>query len=200
MKRSIFILFVTGFVVCLGIVCADARSVLSPIKVSGVVDRSVIGGQGLRVVSIWDNRKVTTIAADGSFTTVVSNQRPQKISLADSSGATRALAIVLPRESGAIRFDAASTAEAVLFQDSGSFGNIADVEKLLARIKNDPSFEKLSVFLKASLLSRSLEELSSDNKYIELVENCNSQIFGQDQRAIREKLSSAEGRLKTLLE
>ena len=195
-KNIVCLVFLTAF--CVGSV--QARTVLSPIKAKGIVDRAQIGGAGLHVVSIWDARPIVSVAADGGFTTVISNQRPQKISLIDTDGSTRALAISLPDKPDNITFDATSTAAAVLFQDSGSFGKSADVERFLKLAEKKDSFKRLVLFLKSNLLNNSLEQLNRDERYVALVEECNNEIFGQDQKAIRSSLTVAQGRLKDLLE
>jgi hypothetical protein len=184
-----------------GIISAkDAAGGFVLIHVKGQVHRTEVGGEGLNVVSLWDNRPVSWVAEDGSFTTVISNQRPQKISLVDNKKQTRGLVISLPRYDGTMLIDAHSTAIAVLFHESGSFGQSQEVENFCRLLAHKKSFQDLVAFLKNKLPLASLEELTRDEEYACLLDKCNSEIFGEDPKAIHSSLQSAQRELEKVLQ
>ena len=169
------------------------------VNLEGKVNKSEIGGEALYVVSLWDSRGNFPVSEDGSFTTVVSNQRPQKISLEDDKKKIRALAIVLPQSSKNIIFDAKSTALAVLFQDASSFGQSSEVEQFMGLAESSSSFQDLVAYLKKNLSDKSLDELNKLDQYAELLDACNSQIKGDDQKQIKDSLNAAKQELEKVL-
>ena len=171
---------------------AAADTVLQLIKVGGQVNTTEIGGSGLRVFSLWDKAQGEPVHPDGSFVTVIADSRPQKISLKDDKKKTRALALALPGSKQAISFDAVSTAVAMLFQDPGQFGNSAQAQRLAAKMAQKQSFCNLVDFLRKRLARMTLEELAGDAECTVLVEQCNTEIFGQDDQAIRNSLRGAQ--------
>ncbi len=169
------------------------------IQAKGIVNRDEIGGEGVNIISIWDD-KPAPVAGDGSFATIISNQRPQKVSLTDSKKKTRALAILMPQYCSDIVFDAKSTAEAVLFYDSSSFGQSIQVENFLKRLETKASFRDLVLFLKKNLRLKPLEALAMDEEYAGILEKCNSEIFGQNRKAIGSSLQAAQDELEKTLQ
>jgi hypothetical protein len=159
-----------------------------------------IGGQGLYVFSMWDSSKNSFVKSDGSFVTVISNGRAQKLSVKDSKKATRALAIVLPQNPNNIVFDAESTAMAVLLGDLSLFRNSTDMIKFYNKAVNKKSFQGLVAFLKKSLPGKSLEEIMRDDEYIALMRACNKEIFNEDAVAVKKSLYQAREQLEKLLQ
>lgn len=172
---------------------------LKLIKSCGSVDLKAVGGSGLHVLSLWEKGGVSAVRADGTFTTVISNARPQKLSLKDNKEATRALAIALPTESQSILFDANSTAIAILLKDPKSFSNSAEVANFSKRVTEVESFRKLVIFLKNNLNNKSLDELLHDRECIVLLEECDREIFGFDGQSIRKSLYEAKDKLEKTL-
>lgn len=200
MKRKVLIL---NLVICfamnlLSSVYAD-RS-LNLIKANGLVNKSEIGGAGLYVFSLWGKKADSFVQSDGSFKTTISDSRPQKLSVKDDRGMTRALTIVLPASTDPILFDAQSTARAVFFQDAGSFRSSEAVERLFKRMDTSRSFQKLVASLKKSLISKPLEEILGSSEWSELLEQCHDEIYGENTPAMKKNLSEAQHRLeKTLI-
>jgi len=58
----------------------------------------------------------------------------------------------------------------------------------------------LVAFLKGNLMARPLEQLSDDKEYLGILDECNNDIFGQDQQVVMDSLDSAKVRLQELLE
>lgn len=169
------------------------------IQAKGIVNREEIGGEELNIVSIWDD-KPAPVAGDGSFVTKISNQRPQKVSLIDSKKKTRALAILLPQYCANIVFDAKSTAAAVLFYAPSSFGQSIQVENFLKCLETKASFRDLVLFFKKNLRLSPLEALTKDEEYAGILEKCNSEIFGQNMKAIGSSLQAAQEELEKTLQ
>lgn len=202
-KKKIGIL-ICPLLLMVGVLAAPLTSFSNQVSVSfkliqakGLVDKKEIGGEGLSVVSLWDDP--AKVAEDGSFGTVVSNQRPQKITLVDNQKKPRALAIVSPQHAENVIFDAKSTAEAVLFYDIGSFGSAAEVEVIRKKLESEPAFQRLVLFFKKNLSAKSLEMLTKDEEYAGILEKCFSEIFGQDMLAIGSSLREAQKELEKVL-
>jgi len=85
-------------------------------NIKGTVNLSEIGGKELYVFSLWGKSSGYAFGPDGKFETEIFDSGPQKLSVKDSSGMTRAMAIALPEDAEGLVFDARSTAEAVLFR------------------------------------------------------------------------------------
>lgn len=196
-KLSVLSMLVVSLLTC-SLVTAQAKSGLSLIKAKGVVNNSDIGGKGLYVYSLWDKSK-EVVSQDGSFSVVIADTRPQKLSVKDDQGQTRALAIALPKAVEGVIFDAQSTALALLFQDPGLFSSSTEVEKLTGKITQDKSFQAFTAFLKKNLPLMPLEELINNEECIALLEKCNSEIFGQDQAEISKSLNEAKEKLEEIL-
>lgn len=191
--------FLMAFFLFSALLLGRAYGEFRPLKAKGVVNRSEIGGNPLGVVSIWDKQQWAPVSEDGSFITVISNQRPQKLYLRDKENKTRALTISLPKYRDNIVFDAKSTAIAVLFQDASSFGQPEEVENFCRLLENEKSFKDLVLYFKKNLSNKPLEDLSADKEYVALFEKCNSEIFGEDQQAIRESMHVAQKELEKVL-
>jgi len=198
MRKSIIGLFSLLLIMPLGFCAAQSASVVKLIQARGLVNTKEIGGSGLCVFSLWDKHKCSALAADGSFSTVISGARPQKISLNDSKGSTRALAIALPEDSDKIIFDAKSTAAALLFQDANLFRDSQVAKNYFMVMEKKKSFHDLVVFFQQELPSKSLEELNNDAQCVKLLDRCSSEIFGNDPAAIRNSLEKAKIRLEEL--
>ncbi len=195
------ILFVLMLIFALVLaVSVMAENGLRLIKARGAVNVSDIGGNGLYVYSLWDKSKGSPVGSDGSFVTVISDSRPQKLSVMDDKKMTRALAIVLPEDSERIAFDAKSTAMAILFRDPASFGNSAEAKTLSRAMADNKSFQDLVIFLKKNLPSLALEELTSNTECAALLEKCSDEIFGEDQITIRKSMQGAQNKLQRLLQ
>ena len=179
---------------------ARAGNAMRLIEAKGEVNTVDIGGKGLRVISLWDKSKGSLVReADGNFVVVISDSRPQKLWVKDDRMNTRALAIVIPKNAERIVFDAQSTALALLFQDPASFRNSTEAENIATMAMNKKSFQDLVFFLKNNLPARSLEELINNEEYIKLLEECNKEILGQDQVAIKKSLYETKDKLEKLL-
>ena len=200
MRRARFFIFalILGFSTVV-LLTQELSAGLKLIPAKGRVNLSEIGGGGLRVVSIWDDRKGLLVGTDGGFVTTISNQRPQKLSLVDNYKRTRGLAIALPQFADNIVFDAKSTALAVLFQDSSSFADSEEAENFCQQAQEKPSFRVLADYFKKNLPLKSLEELANNGEYISLLEECSVEILGQDHEAIRKSLKNAQKELEKFL-
>ena len=199
MKKIFCLYLICSFLLFFG-GAALAKDTLNLIKAKGTVNTAEIGGKGLYVFSMWDSSRNSFVSADGSFVTVVSDARTQKLSVRDDQKKTRALAIALPQESGNIVFDAQSTAMAILFSDPSLFRNSADMEKLYKKAAEKKSFQDLVIFLKKNLPSASLEELTGNGAYVALVRACNKEIFNEDAFAVKKSLYEAREQLERLLQ
>ena len=196
MKKISFLLaMILSFSVLVSF-AATAGSTLRLIKASGSVNTSEIGGRGLYVFSLWGERATSGVKEDGSFATEISSSRPQKLSVKDDQGMTRALAIVLPKNAEQIVFDARSTAAALLFQDQNSFRSSQAAQDLLTTMAQHQSFQELVSFLKKKLIVHSLEALVDDSECIALLETCNDVIFQENTPAVRKALYEAKDRLE----
>ncbi len=200
MKKITFLLALILSFTILFTATAAAGNSLRLIKAIGRVNIKDIGGSGLYVFSLWDKNKASPVGADGTFVTVISDSRPQKLSVKDGRKMTRALAIALPKDSQRIIFDAKSTAEAILFRDPGLFGTSVEVENLFGIMTDKESFWDLVIFFKKNLPSRSLEELMNDRECTAFLEKCNSEIFGEDTGAIMKSLHEAKDKLQKLFQ
>ncbi len=176
----------------------EIKKVFELIQAKGVVNREEVDGLTLRVVSFWSD-KASLVAEDGSFTTIISNQRPQKLSLIDNNKKIRALAIAFPQQADKIIFDAKSTAIAVLFHDSNSFGQSLEVEHLCGLFEKKQSFQDLVLFFKENLKLKGLENLIKDKEYADIFGRCNSEIFGNDPETIKGYLRVAQQELQDIL-
>lgn len=198
MKRMIFSGILIG-VLLLAAVTAFAKSGLNLISAKGIVNTSDIGGQGLYVFSMWDSGKNSFVKGDGSFETVISNSRAQKLSVRDNRKATRALAIVLPQNPDNIVFDAESTALAVLLSDSSLFRNHEDMQRFFQKAVSKKSFQNLVIFLQKNLPLKALEDLTEDEEYRGLVQACNKDLFQEDSTAIKKSLYDAREEIEKIL-
>ncbi len=180
-------------------VSSEIRKTFELIQARGVVNKAEVDGAGLSVVSFW-NDKASLAAEDGSFTTIISNQRPQKLSLIDNKKRIRALAIVFPQYPDKIIFDAKSTAIAVLFHDANSFGQSLEVEELCRLFEKKQSFQGLVLFFKGNLKLKALEDLVKDEEYAAILGRCNSEIFGNDPETIKGYLRVAQQELQNILQ
>lgn len=199
MKRAAAFCLVSIFFLFSRLDSIPASNILDPIKVKGTVDRNEIGGNALSVVSIWDKQGRSFVDEDGSFSTVISNLRPQKLSVVDNRNKTRALAISFPDPSFNIVFNADSTAAALLFHDTRSFGRAQEVRNFCKVLPDKRSFREFRDFLKKKLPFFSLEELFGDKEYVVLFEKCNSEIFNQDKSRITSSLYEAKKELQEAL-
>jgi len=195
MKKIVFLLILL-FNISATALAADGLRFL---QAKGLVNTAEIGGKDLRVISLWDKSKGVTVSADGNFTVTISDSRPQKLWVRDDMANTRALAIVIPKNSNNVVFDAKSTALALLFQDSDSFSNSEEAESISVMASGKKSFKDLVLFLKNNLPTRNLEELISDEEWNKLLEECNREILGQDQALISRSLYDAKDKLEELL-
>jgi hypothetical protein len=192
----LLILFVLNIPLTAG--SSEIRKAFELIKAKGVVNKEEVDGAALSVVSFWSD-KASLAAEDGSFATVISNQRPQKLSLLDNKKRIRALAIAFPLYPDRIIFDAKSTAIAVLFHDSDSFGQSLEVEELCRRFEKKQSFQDLVLFFKKNLKMKALEDLIKDKEYSDIFARCNSEIFGNDPETIKGYLRVAAHELQNVL-
>lgn len=177
---------------------SEIRKTFELIQARGVINKEEVDGLSLSVVSFWSD-KASLAGEDGSFTTTISNQRPQKLSLIDNKKRIRALAIVFPQHPDKIVFDAKSTAIAVLFHDSDSFGQSLEVEELCRLFEKKQSFQELVLFFKENLKLKALEDLVKDEKYSDIFGRCNSEIFGNDPEKIKGSLRVAQQELQNIL-
>ncbi len=198
MKRVISLAMLIGFLFVAG-VTAFAKSGLSLIPAKGTVNMKDIGGRGLYVFSMWDTAQNSFVKTDGSFTTVIASGRAQKLSVKDSKKATRALAIALPQNPDNIVFDAESTALAVLLSDASLFRNYEDMQRFFKKAAANVSFQSLAVFLRKNLPFKTLEELTDDEQYRDLVRSCNKDLFHEDSAAIKKSLYGAREEIEKIL-
>ena len=167
------------------------------INAKGFVNTSEVGGKGQYVFSMWNSGRKTLIGADGSFSVaILSNARPQKLSVRDTNEKTRALTLVTSQNAANVTFDASSTAMAILFSDPSLLKSSSDLEKYSALVAPKKSFQNFVMFLKKSLPLKTIEELTSDEEYVALFEQCNREIFQEDRAAINKSLYEAQGELK----
>ncbi|MDD5731227.1 MAG: hypothetical protein PHN57_08920 [Candidatus Omnitrophica bacterium] len=176
-----------------------AGGVLEMLNAKGFVNTKEIGGSGLCVSSLWDSRRAEPVAADGSFSTVISSMRPQKISVTDDRKMTRGLAIVFPEKRETVVFDAESTAMALLFNDPSRFVNAKDAGDFCRRVVSLKSFQNLVLFFRNNLSDKSLEDLNSSKECATLLEKCNGEVTGRSPDEIRDSLNAAQKELKKLL-
>lgn len=163
----------------------------------GLVNTSEVGGKGLYVFSMWNAGRKAQIGSDGSFSvSILSDARPQKLSVRDQGEKTRALALVLSKDSQNITFDAASTAMAVLFGDPGIIKNVQDMERYSKIFAQAKSCQEFVVFLLKNLPLKTIEELTNDEQYVALFEKCNRELFQVDRAAINQSLYEAQGKLE----
>ena len=169
-------------------------------KINGTVNTQEIGGQALYVFSMWNSGRKAFVESDGSFSVfVLSSDRPQKLSVRDTSEKTRGLAFVLSSGTEPITFDAASTARAMLLNDPALLKDAATLKKYSSAISSQRSFQAFVEFLKTNLPLKSLEALTRDDRYVVLFEACNKEIFSEDRKAIDRSLSEAEHSLKKII-
>ena len=197
-KICLFLAVILSFVLALTVAQA-AMNCINLLKAKGTINLEEIGGKGLYVFSLWDKHKAF-VGLDAGFLTVISDSRPQKLSVKDSKGLTRALAIALPKNTENILFDAKSTALAILFDDPALFATSAKVENLSRTLSAKKSFQELVAFFRSNLPVKSLEELESSGQCMALIEKCNGEIYGKDQTAIRKSLYEAQGKLQKLFQ
>jgi len=197
-KISVALLIISFFLPSVSYAATRAGNVIQLIRGKGIVNTREIGGEKLFVSSLWDKGGERPVSNDGSFSTTISGSRPQKISLNDANGQTRALAITVPENAEKIVFDAKSTARAILFQDPAQFKDSRTAENYFSAMEGKNSFQALVLFFKEKLASHSLEELNRDPQCIALLEKCSSEIFGEDPVAIRHSLQQAKQRLEEL--
>ncbi len=192
------VVLIVGFVFLIpGLVFARQ---LNPVEARGMVDRIEIGGDDLKVSSIWDVRKFSSVGQDGAFVTMVSNLRPQKLSVVDGRNMTRALAISLPEYPDKIIFDANSTACAILFKDPSAFGQTRDVEDFRKVVISKQSFRRLESFLRENLPTRPLEDIVKDSEFTVIMDNCAKEIFNEDKESINGALQAAQSALQKSLQ
>lgn len=198
MKKAFFLFVCIVFVA--GSSCfAQAGSRLSFERLEGNVNSQEIGDAEYAVVSIWDERGHVPLNPDGSFTTVIGSQRPQKITLVDAHNKIRALSVVVPGYTQKVVFDAHSTASAVLLADSDVFGQSPQVIVLLSRMEKSKAFQDFVIYLRKNLARMPLQDLAKDDEYVKLVESCQEEIFGADQKEIMNSLQSAEKELEKVM-
>lgn len=201
MKKVFLLGLLMSIVFFVGVASATARSDFGLVTVQGKVQAQEIGGNGLYVFSVWNGNKRSFVDAQGSFSVqILSNSRPQKISLRDNTDKTRALALVFSESASAVVFDARSTALAVVLGDPDLVKDLTDMQRFLHKVDRKPSFEEFVSFLKKNLPSKNLELLSKDPAYVDLFEACNREIFGEDRSAIKRSLRDAQGKLEKILQ
>jgi len=169
------------------------------LEIKGTVNLNEVGGRELKVVSLWADNPKAAVSVLGEFCTEISNQRPQKISVIDDKKKVRALAIAIPGHYERVVFDARSTAMAVLLEDSSAFGSSENILTLSKTMDKTGSFQELVAYLKKYLPQKSLEALLYVDEYIMLIENCERDIFGQNQQKIRNSLQIAEQKLEKVM-
>jgi len=135
-------------------------------SVTGVVNRTEVGGDSLSVQSAW--AEPCGVEAEGEFSTVVSQRGAQLLLATDDAGGTRALCISFPQSVGAgesdagLLFDADSTAAAIVFATPGIMSSDpAEGQARLAEIRSFSSFDRLLQFLQTFLPTTSLEDLQA---------------------------------------
>jgi len=198
-KKQTILFLIVGYFLFGGLYPAHAASCLAFQPLEGTVNKQEVGAGEYTVVSIWDERGPVRLNADNSFSTVISTQRPQKISLIDAQKRMKALAVVVPGFTREIVFDARSTAMAVLLYDSEVFTQSQQVVALLARMEKSPGFQDLVAYLRKNMAGSSLESLSRKEEYSVLVANCQKEIFGEDQKKIMNSLQDAEKELEKVM-
>ncbi len=199
MKKKYILLIVLILNMPVILLSSEINGKFKLIQAKGLVNRDEIGTGALNVVSFWAD-KPALVAESGSFITVISNQRPQKLFLFDSKKNLRALAIVSPRNCDNIIFDARSTAIGVLFYDASSFGQSWEVEKFCSLLGDKQSFQSLVLFLKKNLPVKPINELIKDTEYAVILDKCNSEIFDNDPRIITNSLETAQKQLQKILQ
>lgn len=194
MKKTKFFLIVVFIAVFSA--TAGAENNLKVIEAKGSVNIAEVGGDGLRVFSLWDKAEGVCVGPDGSFSTLISGSAPQKLAVRDSKRSTRALMMILPEKGGNTVIDAESTATAILFSDPQLLRKSESVEKYSGLMRQNKSFQELAAFLRKNLPLKSLEELADNPQCTALLEKCNEEIFGEDQLQVKKSLHEAEGKLR----
>ena len=139
---------------------SGTRSLVATQSVAGTVNTGQIGGANLQVVSA--HQANSSADAKGAFTTTVSAEGAQLLSVKDGSGRLRALGVSLPN-SGALSLDATSTALALVLLTPGILAvEPAEAARRSAQIKGLTAFGPLLAFLTAQLNSSSFDELKGN--------------------------------------
>ena len=198
--NRIRVIVISAFFLCILNSELTASSRLTFLRVHGAVNSQEVGSGAYAVISVWDERGPVLVHPDNSFFTVVGSQRPQKVTLVDSKKKIRALAVFIPGYTQTLLFDAQSTALAVLFTDSRNFSHNQQVAAIIEGMGKEPAVQAFVAYLRRNLPTTSLEDLSTKKEYIELVENCQKEVFGEDQKEILKSLKSAEKELEKVME
>ena len=179
---------------------AGAESNFELVTVAGNVQMQEVGGKGLYIFSIWNGNKKSFVDGQGKFSVqILANSHPQKLSVRDDQGKTRALALIFSQGANPVIFDARSTALAVVLGDPDLVKDSAGMDKISRLASTKASFQEFVLFFKKNLPLKNLEALSHDPAYVDLFEACNREIFHEDRAVIKRSLRDAQGKLEELL-
>ena len=148
--------------------------------VTGYVDRTAIGGEGLTVLSAY--QQSAALSATDSFRTQVSDEGPQLLFALDQNSVLRGLTLTVPATAGASsraapQFDADSTAMGLLFLTPGILDTDPEgAAEVIAELKGYGTFSTLSRYLATKLPTQTLADLvANDGHLSDLLSDCYSQ-------------------------
>ncbi|HQK91864.1 MAG TPA: hypothetical protein PLD23_00050 [Armatimonadota bacterium] len=159
---------------------ADDPNAPEVVTVTGYVDRTAIGGEGLTVLSAY--QQSAALSATGSFRTQVSGEGPQLLFALDQNRTLRGLAVTVSATAGASsraapQFDADSTAMGLLFLTPGILDTDPEgAAKVIAELKGYGTFSTLSRYLATKLPTEALADLVANDEHLsDLLSDCYSQ-------------------------
>ncbi len=137
----------------------DDTSTPSTREAAGQIQTAEIGGTGHRVISARATSP-SGASASGAFTTTVAAENAQMLTVNDSGGTPRALALTLPGEP--LSIGAASTALALAFMTPGIMASDLDLARdAVTRLRAQPGFAPLVAAVAARLPSSGLAGLKT---------------------------------------
>jgi len=197
-KLKLFLLIALSFFILFPAL-AVAQNDFGFVLAKGKVNIQEIGGKGLYVFSIWNSGEKAWIDSEGGFSAnILLSERPQKLTVKDDLGRTRAVAMAGSQNLHNVIFDAQSTAFTLLLSGPRQMRNSTQMEDFLRTALSKKSFLDFVAFFKKNLVLDSLENLMKNEACLALFEKSRNEILGQDQGAIQNSLYKAKGELERL--
>lgn len=151
-------------------------------SIAGTISTAQIGGTGLTVGSAYQER--ATLGVGGAFTTTVSAQGAQLLTLTDAAGQIRALGTSLP--GSPLTLDATSTALTLLYMTPGIVSiDLTEAASRLTALQALPSFVALTTFLAKNLPTTSLSALAKGGQLASLKQACITDYLATHRAALR---------------
>lgn len=171
MKKVLLMIFT---LVAVSISCVFAQQPsgdsLPSVEARGSVNRSEIGEGSLSIASMI-TEKNDLVQVDGTFKTLIPANKSIILLLVDDAFNVRAMTLSLPKHKDSIIFDAASTAQAMIYMPSFETDPVR-AEMWWPLIREIPTFPKIVSFLKTKIPNCSPDLAANNLEFMALHKQC----------------------------